>query len=194
MSYRVRKVKGAGSIDATSTLHTLFCQYSQPICRYLARLTGDPGRAEELTQETFLRAYCALEKGAHWENPRAWLYRVASRLAINDHRRRTLFQWLPLRDTDADPAAGIEAAVAERLAVQEALAQLPLKYAVPLVLYLEEGYSVAEIAEILALSNSAVKVRLYRAREQFRRAYRAETGAPNRREGVHCVPAREERS
>ena len=189
-------MKGAGSIDSTSTLHTLFCRYSQPICRYLARLTGDPGRAEELTQETFLRAYCALEKGAHWENPRAWLYRVASRLAINDHRRRALFQWLPLRDTDADPGpeAGIEAAVAERLAVQEALAQIPLKYKVPLVLYLGEGYSVAEIAEILALSKSAVKVRLYRAREQFRRAYRAEQETPDRREKVPRVQAGKERS
>jgi DNA-directed RNA polymerase specialized sigma24 family protein len=65
---------------------------------------------------------------------------------------------------------------------------------VPLVLYLEEGYSVAEIAEILALSKSAVKVRLYRAREQFRRAYRAEQDTPVRREGAHNVQAREERS
>ena len=196
VSYRVGKAKGAGTIDTTSTLHALFCRYSQPICRYLARLTGDPGRAEELTQETFLRAYRALEQGARWENPRAWLYRVASRLAINDHRRRTLFQWLPLRDTDPDPRpeAGIEAAVAERLAVREALAQLAPTYRVPLVLYLEEGYSVAEIAEILALSKSAVKVRLYRAREQFRRAYRAENDVPVRREGAHNVQTREERS
>jgi RNA polymerase sigma-70 factor (ECF subfamily) len=193
VSYRVGKAKGAGTIDTTSILHALFCQYSQPICRYLARLTGDPGRAEELTQEVFLRAFRELEAGARWENPRAWLYRVASRLAINDHRRRTLFQWLPLRDSDPDPAARIEAAVAERLAVQEALAQLAPKYRVPLVLYLEEGYSVSEIAEILVLSKSAVKVRLYRAREQFRRAYRAKQDAPSQREVAPRVQARKER-
>jgi RNA polymerase sigma-70 factor (ECF subfamily) len=164
-------------------------------------LTGDPARAEELTQETFLRAYCALEKGARWANARAWLYRVASRLAINDHRRRTLLQWLPLRGTDPDPAPAVETCITERLAVQEALAALSPKYSVPLVLYLDEGYSVTEIAEILGLSSSAVKVRLCRAREQFRQAYLAQQSAPLRQEttlgsGDTCVRARagEERS
>jgi RNA polymerase sigma-70 factor (ECF subfamily) len=133
---------------------------------------GDPDRAEDLTQETFVRAYLALERGAAWDNPRAWLYRVASRLAINEHRRRKLIQWLPLWSTDVDPAPGVETTIAERLAVREALAALPPKYRIPLVLYSTEGYSVAEIAAMLELSASAVKVRLYRAREKFRRAYR----------------------
>jgi RNA polymerase sigma-70 factor (ECF subfamily) len=179
----------------------LFCQHSQAICRYLARLTGDPARAEELTQETFLRAFCALEKGARWDNERAWLYRVASRLAINDHRRRTLLQWLPLQGTDPDPAPAVEETVAERLAVARALAALSPKYRVPLVLYLDEGYSVAEIAAILRLSHSAVKVRLHRAREQFRQAYLAQASAPTAqanttRNANTCVRvrAREERS
>lgn len=61
--------------------------------------------------------------------------------------------------------------MAEQLAVQEALATLPPRYRIPLVLYSIEGYSVAEIATMLELSAGAVKVRLYRAREKFRRAY-----------------------
>jgi RNA polymerase sigma-70 factor (ECF subfamily) len=155
----------------------LFCQYGQSICRYLARLTGDVDRAEDLAQETFVRAYLALEQGARWDNPRAWLYRVASRLAINDHRRRKLIQWLPLWSTDVDPALGVEATVTEQLAVREALAALPPKYKIPLVLYASEGYSVAEIAALLETSTGAIKVRLYRARDKFRRAYEAQRGA-----------------
>lgn len=184
-----------------STLHQLFCQYSHPICRYLTRLTGDPHRAEDLTQETFVRAYLALEQGADWDNPRAWLYRVASRLAINDHRRRKLIQWLPLWSTDADPAQGVEAAVAERLLIRQVLAMLPPKYRIPLVLYSAEGYSVAEIAQVLEVSTGTVKVRLYRAREKFRRAYGARAGvvpgdleaASGRKRNAQADPLEEER-
>ena len=161
-------------IDTEGTLHTLFSQYGRSICRYLTRLTGDPNRAEELTQETFFRAYRALIKGERWDNPRAWLYRVASRLATDDYRRRKLLQWLPLRAADGsrDGSRGVEAATAERLAVQAALNQLPPKYRVPLVLHVYEGRTVAEVAETLGLSISAVKMRLSRAREMFRRAFR----------------------
>jgi RNA polymerase sigma factor (sigma-70 family) len=118
-----------------------------------------------------LRAYQALARGQRWDNARAWLYRVASRLATDDYRRRRLLQWLPLSGAEPDPKPGIEAATAERLAVQAALEALPPKYRVPLVLYVYEERTVAEIAETLKLSISAVKMRLCRAREKFRQAY-----------------------
>ncbi|MFO7740815.1 MAG: RNA polymerase sigma factor [Anaerolineae bacterium] len=149
----------------------MFRQYEQPICSYLARLTGSPGRAQELTQETFLRMYRAMARGERWENPRAWLYSVASRLAIDAHRRRKLLEWLPLLGTEPDPGPNPEAAVAEQLAVQEALDALAPKYRIPLLLYVHEGWKVREVAEMLDLSVSAVKMRLCRAREQFREAY-----------------------
>jgi RNA polymerase sigma-70 factor (ECF subfamily) len=149
----------------------LFRQYEKPICSYLERLTGDPARAQELAQETFMRAYQALSRGERWDNPRAWLYRVASRLAIDDYRRRRLLEWLPLRSADGRSGGSFEGATAERLAVETALATLPLKYRVPLLLYVQEEWTVAEVAEALELSVSAVKMRLSRAREMFRRAY-----------------------
>jgi RNA polymerase sigma-70 factor (ECF subfamily) len=136
-------------------------------------LTGDLARAQELTQETFLRAYRALSKGTRWDNPRAWLYRVASRLATDDYRRRRLLQWLPLWSVDREERTGesVEMATIERLAVQAALETLSPKYRIPLVLYVYEECTVAEVAETLGLSVSAVKMRLSRGREMFRRAY-----------------------
>ncbi len=154
----------------------LFHQYEQAVCSYLAQLTGDLARAQELTQETFLRAYQALARGQRWENPRAWLYRVASRLAANDYRRRRLLQWLPLREHDPAPGAGLAESCAERLAFQAALRTLASKYRLPLVLSMHEGYRVAEIAEILNLGTSTVKMRLSRSREMFRQAYEREMG------------------
>jgi len=159
----------------------LFRQYEKPICSYLARLTDDPARAQELTQETFLRAYRALVKGECWDNPRAWLYRVASRLATDDYRRRKLLRWLPLWDVDSKGDAalrvggrGVEEATAERLTIQAALQALSPKYRVPLVLYVCQECTVAEVADVLGLSISAVKMRLSRAREMLRRAYQQE--------------------
>lgn len=123
-----------------------------------------------MTQETFIRAYRALARGERWDNPRAWLYRVASRLATDDYRRRKLLQWLPLSGMEPDPAPGVEEATVERLAVQTALDTLSPKYRVPLVLYVYGGCTVTEIAETLRLSTSAVKMRLSRAREKLRQA------------------------
>ncbi len=152
----------------------LFRQQEQSICSYLARLTGDLARAQELTQEAFIRAYRALLRGDRWDNPRAWLYRVASRLATDDYRRRKLLEWLPLLGTEPDPVPGLELTVVERIAVQSALDALPSKYRVPLVLYVYDGQTVAEIAEVLGLSISAVKMRLSRARIKFRQVYEQE--------------------
>ena len=113
-------------------------------------------------------------RGEEWENPRAWLYRTASRLAIDAHRRQRLLQWLPLSRQEAGSAGGT--AALECIEVRTALDALPLKYRVPLVLYTCEGYSVAEVARLLGLSPGAVKMRLYRAREMFRQAYGPEAG------------------
>lgn len=148
----------------------LFRQYEQPICFYLARLTGDLSCTQEVSQETFLRAYRALLRRERWDNPRPWLYRVASRLATDDYRRRML-RWLPLRDGQADAGLGIGSIVAEKLDVQTALVALPPEYRVPLVLHVHQAWPVAEIAKILRLTISAVKMRLSRGREMFRRAY-----------------------
>jgi RNA polymerase sigma-70 factor (ECF subfamily) len=152
----------------------LFGQYERPICSFLTRLTGDTARAQELTQETFIRAYRALLKGERWENPRAWLYRVASRLATDDYRRRKLLEWLPLLGIEPDPSPSVEATVGRRLDVQAALDALPPKYRIPLVLHAYTGYTVVEIAETLALSENGVKSRLRRARAKFRQAYERE--------------------
>ncbi len=120
-----------------------------------------------------MRAYRALQQEERWENPRAWLYRVASHLATDDYRRRRLFGWLPLWESDGQEE-GPEEAVVERMAVRRALRALPPRYRVPLVLYTYREWSVAEVAETLELSESAVKMRLCRAREMFRTFYEGE--------------------
>jgi RNA polymerase sigma-70 factor (ECF subfamily) len=161
-------------IDPSEEFETLFHAYQQPITSYLVNLIGDLARAEELAQETFLRLYRSLEGGNRLEHPRAWLYRIASRIALDHFRRARLLKWLPLWSADDNTrlhTADFAEALADRMSVQSALASLKVEYRMPLLLHLSEGLSTLEIAEVLGISQSAVKMRLFRARQQFQSAY-----------------------
>ena len=156
-----------------SLFEALFRDFRGPILNYLYRLIGDTSRAEELTQDVFVKAYRALVRLPADANHRAWLYRIATNTAYDHLRRRKLVQWLPLLDRDApDPAhSDPEEALGEHEAVQHALNQLAPKYRAPLILFSVQGYSTREIGAMLDISEGAVKTRLYRAREAFRKVY-----------------------
>ncbi len=148
----------------------LFERYRGPIYAYLYRLVGDPQWAEDLAQETFLRALAARRQLPQIENPRAWLYRIATNLAFTALKRRRRFAWLPWLATDDRRTEG-PADDGERSAVEQALAALPPEYRAPLLLYAHYGLSVAKVGRALSLSQPAVKMRLCRAREMFRQVY-----------------------
>jgi len=169
------------------TLFTeLFNAHRQPIYSYLYRLVGDLAHAEELVQDVFLRAYRALPGLAEGSNHRAWIYKIATNAARDWFRRQSLRRWVPfLRSNDEDepeteePGPNDEPSlpVEERMAVAEALGKLSLTYRLPLVLFAIEGLSTAEIAAILGISRSGVKMRLARARALFQSAYGADENA-----------------
>ena len=150
----------------------LYERYLDEIYRYLYYRVADQAEVEDMTEMVFLKTWEVLPgSGAPIGNFRAWLYRVASRLATDDHRRRKLLEWLPLSGAEPDPEPSVEATATNRIAVQEALDALPPKYRIPLVLHAYAGCTVAEIAQTLGLSESGVKSRLSRARIKFRQAY-----------------------
>lgn len=151
----------------------LFRDYRQPILNYIYRFIGDEALAEELTQNTFVKAYAALPHLPAEANRRAWLYRIATNTCYDHLRRRQLIQWLPLQERDGRPfvESGPEHYTSQEDAVQRGLARLSPDDRAVLVLYGVEGYSTAEISAMLGISPGAVKTRLCRARERFRRAY-----------------------
>jgi RNA polymerase sigma-70 factor (ECF subfamily) len=151
----------------------LFRDYRQPILNYVYRLVGDSARAEELTQQAFVKAYHALPSLPAAANRRAWLYRIATNTCYDYLRRRRLVQWLPLLERDRRPLSqdSPESPLGERDAVQRTLTQLLPSHRAVLILYSVQGYSTAEIAQMLGISTGAVKTRLCRARERFRKAY-----------------------
>jgi RNA polymerase sigma-70 factor (ECF subfamily) len=155
--------------------------YQRPLTGYLCNLLGDDEQGKELAQETFLRAYRALARGLEVEHPKAWLYRIATNVANDHFRRARLVRWFPIQQVENEPALCMPDStdcIADQLLVRSALARLSLDYRMPLVLHLCEGLSTVEIAEVLNISQGAVKMRLSRAREQFRRALQEQAGIP----------------
>jgi RNA polymerase sigma-70 factor (ECF subfamily) len=156
----------------------LFEQYAAPLCSYLHFLVGDLETAYDLTQETFLRIVRTQHQLAAVENQRAWLYRIATNLAHNHRRRQERFAWIPWHKVDyaqQPPDEGVEKQFATRQIVEKCLAHLPLIYRAPLLLHVDHGFTVREVASMLEIGEGAVKTRLWRGRELFRLTYEKET-------------------
>lgn len=135
------------------------------------RCAGDRDLAEDVTQETWLRAVKAWRGGGVPERPLAWLCTVAGRLLSNHFRRRASVRLEDgMGDTvpAPDPRAAHEAA-ANRTLVERAMARLPALQVRLLEAFHYERRSVGEIATGLGLTERAVEGRLRRARQKLRR-------------------------
>jgi RNA polymerase sigma-70 factor (ECF subfamily) len=142
------------------------------------RLTRDRSDAEDLVQETFLRAYRGFGGFEPGTNLRAWLYRILTNAYINIYRKRqrepvtvsdeALPEWWLYEKLGGEGAeASAEARVLESLPdedVQDALASLPEQFRLAVLLADVEGFSYKEIAEILDVPMGTVMSRLHRGR------------------------------
>ncbi len=146
-----------------------FTEHQAPLFRYLVRLLGEEERAADILQDTFVRALRALDMHSPPPNPAAWLYRIAANLAYDVLRRRRRLRWLPLSGTEHAPAFESNVALAE--SVRDCLARLRPNEAEALLLYEYAGLSCIEIAALSGEEATAVRMRLYRARTQFRKLY-----------------------
>ncbi len=150
----------------------LFERYHQEIYAYLCGMVRDGPWAEDLAQETFLRVLRARRRLPQVRNHRAWLYRIASNVALTALRRWRRFAWLPWRAGDQDNASpDVAEQVGRKTVLEAALAGLPPMYRAPLLLYAQYGLRPAEVAEALGLSEAAARKRIYRATLMFRQAY-----------------------
>ena len=164
------------NVEADAAFEQLFLGHRDEILAYVCRVIGDRQQAEDLTQDTFVKAYHSLGRLPPGANVRAWLYRIATNTAVDWMRRRRLISWLPLleRAKYAARQPSFAEGSLESLVVQRVLRRLPTRYSVPLVLYSCQGFSTQENAAILGISQGAVKSRLFRARAKFRRLYPSE--------------------
>ena len=160
----------AGNAAAFSAL---FDQYQRPIVNYLFRMVRDREVAEDLAQDTFLKAYRAIEKTEGELNFRAWIYRIATNTAMSYFRRKRLLQWTPFGPSTPDRGKDLRLAerVSESELIEQAMQKIGPSHSSVLLLRHHQGLSIDEIADTLQIKSNAAKVRLFRARKAFAQAY-----------------------
>jgi RNA polymerase sigma-70 factor (ECF subfamily) len=156
-----------GDMDA---FEFLIKAYQRPIYFLCLRMAGAPQAADDLAQETFIRAYGALSRFEGGRSLSAWLHRIAVNACLNYLRAARREEPLgdrepvPYRDLPQDELLGREA---ERK-FQEALGALPAEQRTVFTLRVFENYSYGDIARDLRISKGTVMSRLSRAREKLR--------------------------
>jgi RNA polymerase sigma-70 factor (ECF subfamily) len=151
------------------------------------RMTRNPADAEDLVQETYLKAYRAFGSFQAGTNLKAWLYRILTNTFINSYRSKKRRPEQTELDDVEDlylyrRLGGLEAAAAGRSAeeevldhftetdVKEAIESLPEQFRMAVLLADVEGFSYKEIAEILDIPIGTVMSRLHRGRKALQKA------------------------
>jgi RNA polymerase sigma-70 factor, ECF subfamily len=195
------------SIDtqpAAQAVEALIHDYGRLVFRVIFGVTGEWHESEDLTQETFIQAFKAIEaarqaSGANF-HAKAWLMQIAANTARMFCRRRSLVRFVPFatlrkEEQDDDELVGERPApvqpagygmsgagqdpvdlITERDLVQRTMAQLPETLRLCLVLSVVGGLPSHHIARVLGLTEVAVRQRLSRARKLFQQLYLLESG------------------
>jgi RNA polymerase sigma-70 factor (ECF subfamily) len=154
-------------------VHKGLAEHVPHVYRLALRLTGDRHRAEDLTQETFLRAWKRRAQLREAQAERLWLFRIAANIwkdELRQSRSRSAL-WSPLPDDvkGPEPTPEHSSELCESLErTLSLLNSLPAQQRTVLHLIAVEGLSVGEVGNILGISTNAVKVNLSLARKRMR--------------------------
>jgi RNA polymerase sigma-70 factor, ECF subfamily len=164
-----------------ASFNLLLQKYRTPLINFLYRMVRDTATAEDLAQEVFLRVYRARKQYSPSAKFTTWLFRIATNLALNSvrdnrHRQMDVSIDAPVEEDEAPlqlPAREmrIDEHMIERDRadfIRQAIASLPEKQRVAVLLHKYEEMDYAEIAKILECSESALKSLLFRAYETLR--------------------------
>ena len=152
----------------TALFNELAETYSTDLYRYAMWRCGNEALAKDLVQETFLRAWKALDKLQDVGAAKSWLITILRREYARTFERKVprfsdMDKVVIAEDEDLEPDAQ-----AERDLLRKGILKLDSKYREPLLLQVVFGYSCSEISEQLGTSMSAVMTQLFRAREMLK--------------------------
>ena len=155
---------------AESTFEALVNAYSTDLYRYAYWLCKEVQLAEDLVQETFMRAWKALDKLDKPESARAWLFTILRRELSRylGKQKMDLVGLDSVVEDDPNLFHGTDLGDVEVWALHQALKKIEPQYLEPLLLQVIGGYRCEEIAEMMAVSKGAIMTRVSRARQQLR--------------------------
>jgi RNA polymerase sigma factor (sigma-70 family) len=160
----------------------LFEMYRQAIFHITVKIVRNPDEANDLVQETFIKAFGSLKTYDHNYRFSTWLYKIAANSSIDFLRKRkidslSLDKPIPTKDGDVqmeipDDTYNPEHDLRNRertIGIEDAIDSLPEKYREVIVLRHKEDRSYEEIAEMLKVPVGTVKARIFRARELLKK-------------------------
>ncbi len=155
----------------------LLARHGEELARHLRRIVRDDDTAQDLLQETMIRAHGAIDRLGADANRRAWLYRIATNAALNHLRaarreRAALERHAAERDT---AAAGVDGRLAEeetRASLWTEIARLPERQRLALTLRIADELEYDEIARRIGGTAEAARANVYQATRSLKREVR----------------------
>ena len=162
-----------------SAFEQIVRRYQRPIVNLIARMTGDRAHAEDLAQETFVKAFRSLAAFDTTRRLSSWLFRIAHNTAI-DAMRRPRRQTISLdtrtgdaRESADTPAAPTEPDPVERAALAQALeaamGRLRPEFRAAIVLRYDEGLPFDEVGHVMGIPEATARSHVHRARKELMR-------------------------
>jgi len=162
-------------------------QYTRQLYSAAMRMTRNPADAEDLVQETFLKAYRAYHTFEEGTNLKAWLYRILTNTYINKYRKEsrrpsevdlgTVEDLYLYRNIGSEESAEAARTTEERVLdglveadIKKAVEDLPENFRLPVLLADLEGFSYKEISDILDIPIGTVMSRLHRGRKAMQKS------------------------
>lgn len=162
-------IRDAQTGDRAAFTH-LIERYWDRLYRWLYRMTRDRHLAEDLTQETFLKALAAIGSFRPGSNFRAWVFKIGHNNFVN-HKRADRRTKHPLPDDAMAPDTGSAEMATENRetleAIAKAVADLPPDFRAALSLRVEQGLSFREVAQVLNTTEETARWRVFKARQKL---------------------------
>lgn len=161
--------------DAMSGFDDLYRKHYRRVYSICLRMTGNVAEAEDLTQEVFIQLYRKLGSFRGESAFTTWLHRLTVNQVLMHFRKRSVRSELTTDDGDMPDSVDPQTInpesmpIVDRIALENAIAELPPGYRMVFVLHDVEGYEHEEIAKILNCSAGTSKSQLHKARLKLRR-------------------------
>ncbi len=158
---------------AAHRIALLLAKHGEELARHIRRIVRDDDVAQDLLQETMVRAWKALGRLAEGSNERAWLYRIATNASLNHQRSRAreraaLERHAVEAAAALDPEAGPFGDDAARAGLWEAVARLPERQRVALSLRVADELDYEEIAARMGGTAAAARANVYQATQRLK--------------------------